>query len=158
MNTKDKIARAMELVRLTVTDSEQNIKCLMIDVVGSTMITGEIGEDIDVLCLVPNVGLEEVGFPGWEYGGSVGEHPDNDRWGSWKRYFGDIGVTVNMLLVTDSEYYIDWLQAAEVCKLLHLVGVPINKRTRIGIHNIIMDGEDAESEFDCICPTASTQK
>lgn len=125
------------------------------EVVGSTYIAGKEDRDIDVLLLVKaDRNVEEMGFDGWAYGGSVGEGNDS-HWGSWKKTFE--GRDLNMLITTDETYFNAWLTAAEVCRYLHcktnsyVDGVkPVIREAdvRIAIHNIIMDDSTANEELN----------
>lgn len=119
-------------------------KGFMIAPVGSSYISGRQDSDVDILVFHPELTyLEELGFDGWAYGGSGGE--GNDQFASWKKEVD--GVLVNMLLTASDTYFLCWTQAAEVCRLLHLSGVSIDKATVIRIHNILMDGSSAEEEL-----------
>ena len=118
------------------------------ELVGSSYITDKLDSDLDILCYVP-VGENQLRvscmtFPGWAYGGSVGENGE-DNWGSWKKYVPGVGE-VNMLVTTDKTYYQAWLTSAEVCRLLHLRGILIPRDVRVSIHNIIMDNSTADYE------------
>lgn len=115
------------------------------EVVGSTYISGRIDSDVDVLCWSPAFDICAMSFSGWAYGGSAGLCPDNDNWMSWKKAVN--GVTVNMLITDKSDYAHKWLNAAEVCRYLHLRGYPIKTCDVHGIHEIIMDGSMAEDEI-----------
>jgi len=83
-----------------------------------------------------------MSFSGWLYGGSVGL--SGDHWMSWKKHVD--GVEVNMLICKHDKYIEDWLTAAEVCRFLHLRGIKLTAGTRHGIHEIIMDDADADSQ------------
>lgn len=120
---------------------EQEVAAKRYALVGSTYISGTPGADVDLLVLVDRH-PDELGFHGWVYGGSGSGY--HEQWGSWKRQVGD--VVVNMLLTSSETYYEAWCTAAEVCRLLHLTGVSSAKDLRIAIHNIIMDGADAEGQ------------
>lgn len=120
-----------------------NIDTYRNDVVGSTYIRDNTESDVDILVHTPDIDLDCAVFGAdWEYGGSVGM--GNDHWMSWKRNVD--GVDVNMLLVNDRLYYDQWLTAAEVCRFLHLKGHSIPSCDVHGIHEIIMDDSDAETE------------
>lgn len=123
---------------------DAGIKARQTSFVGSSYITDRTDGDVDVLCLI-NRDPNDIGFDGWLYGGSV--HEGGDQWGSWKRTVD--GVEVNMLLTQDLTYFMAWCTAAEVCRYLHLSGVTVPRVQRIGIHNIVMDDSDAESEHGC---------
>ena len=92
------------------------------EVVGSTYIKDRADSDVDILVLVKRgellPDLNTLAFSGWAYGGSVGL--GNDSWMSWKRVVN--GVEVNMLLTNRADYFKLWLDAAEVCRFLHLQG------------------------------------
>lgn len=116
--------------------------------VGSTYINGS-GTDIDVLVLVEThqkgVSANEwlIGKEfGWAYGGS--EAMGNDQWASWK--CGD----TNLLVTSDPAYYSAWLTAAETCRALVLLGVPMTKQLRIAVHEVVMGGTSAESVADYV--------
>lgn len=115
--------------------------------VGSAFICDRQDSDVDVLVL-STTSPEEATFPGWEYGGS-GQHAhigDNeDKFGSWKRTVD--GIEVNLLLVADEVYFRRWLDAAEVCRFLHLKGVLLQRGLVHGVHEIIMDDSTAELEI-----------
>ena len=115
-------------------------------VVGSTYIKGTEDSDVDVLVYTPTVSPSEAVFSGWTYGGSGGsiEFDNPDKFGSWKREVG--GVVVNLLLTGSEAYYDAWLTAAEVCRFLHLQGVPLTRGTVHGVHEIVMDDSDSDTE------------
>jgi hypothetical protein len=121
---------------------DKDIAELRHEIVGSTYIKDNHSSDVDILVLDEAMSLEERSFPGWAYGGSVGM--GNDHWMSWKRNVS--GVEVNMLIVTNKEYFNSWLTATEVCRFLHLQGYEIRTASVHGIHEIIMDDGNAEEE------------
>jgi predicted nucleotidyltransferase len=112
------------------------------EIVGSTYIKDKDSSDVDVLVFDESFHLDEMSFGGWEYGGSNGM--GNDHWMSWKHCVD--GVEVNMLLTSRRDYFDAWLTAAEVSRFLHLQGYNLRTATVHGIHEIIMEDTDAESE------------
>jgi hypothetical protein len=123
-------------------------------IVGSSYIADSTEGDVDVLVLVkkePGKYLGEWAFDpesGWLYGGSDPGPEADSHWGSWKKF--TCGREVNLLLTDSKEWYDSFMQAAEVCKFIHLVqqkfGLVPEKTLRYGIHNILMDETDASWE------------
>lgn len=134
---KAAVAEAMALQGFRIKDT---------NIVGSTYIKHRPDGDIDVLVLSDTC-PDEAHFPGWIYGGSGAMRgPDNpDMFGSWKRTVQ--GVEVNLLLVSGETYFRRWLDAAEVCRFMHLKGVPLTRGLVHGIHEIIMADSDAATEI-----------
>lgn len=120
----------------------KSVEELTCEVVGSTFISDKDDSDVDVLVYVEDGSLEEMIYPGWTYGGS--KSPNPDCWVSWVRIVD--GVTINMLVVTDRNYYDSWLKAADVCRFLHLQGYKLRNASVHGIHEIIMEDSDPETE------------
>lgn len=119
------------------------------DVVGSSYIVDRTDSDIDVLVLLNQracMGLEQLVFDGWGYGGSVGVDADG-KWMSWKKHTLEAGE-VNILVTYDETYFHAWMTSAEVCRYLHLRGIVVPREERVAIHNIIMDDSTAEYETD----------
>jgi hypothetical protein len=116
--------------------------------VGSSYITDKTDSDLDILVFVDEgrnqMGVGQMVFNGWAYGGSVGED-GGDNWGSWKKHVPGVGE-VNMLVTTDETYFNAWLTSAEVCRLLHLRGILVPRDVRVGIHSIIMNDSTADYE------------
>lgn len=140
LSNHERTQRALKAVSRAL---DRDISTLTCEIVGSTYIGDKEDSDVDVLVLIEDgESLEEMVYAGWTYGGSKSPRPD--CWVSWKRHAD--GVDVNMLIVTDKQYYNQWLTAAEVCRFMHLQGVKFNSGTVHGIHEIIMDDSDAESE------------
>lgn len=124
------------------------------EVVGSTYISDRTDSDVDILCWDKSFDINNMTFSGWAYGGSGGLCPYDGKWMSWKREVN--GVTVNMLLTRDADYYGKWLTAAEVCRFIHLKAGQLDHEalcdglTRAmvhGVHEIIMDDSTAEDEI-----------
>lgn len=121
-------------------------RVLRTDCVGSTYIRDAEDRDVDVLVLIPDQDLDCLRIDqGWAYGGSIDHSMLGDHWASWTKSVD--GVDVNMLLVNDAAYYHQWVTSAEVCRFLHLKGLPINAGTTHGVHEIIMDYSTAEIEL-----------
>jgi hypothetical protein len=120
----------------------KDIETLLHEVVGSTYIKDNEKSDVDILVLDEKLSLEELIYPGWEYGGST--DMNGDHWMSWKKIVD--GVEINMLITTKLEYFNSWITAAEVCRFLHLQGYTLRSATVHGIHEIIMDDSDAATE------------
>lgn len=118
-------------------------------VVGSRYINDKTEGDLDVLVYAPGDLFEEaVRFAGWEFGGS--SPMESDTWASLTKRID--GILVNLLLVTDRDYFERWATAAEVCRLVKLMqdrGLTIDARAaRVAIHNIVMDDSYAEAEAE----------
>lgn len=111
-------------------------------IVGSTYIQGE-GSDIDCLFLWEKVDVQCIGFPGWDYGGSIGEGNESN-WGSWKK------GNINLLVTSSKESYNAWLTSAEVCRFLSLRKIGLTRDERVAIHNIVMDDSTAEGETESL--------
>lgn len=120
----------------------KKVEDLTYEIVGSTFISDKTDSDVDVLVYVEDGSLEEMIYPGWAYGGSKSANPDH--WVSWTKFVD--GVNVNMLVVTDKPYFMSWLKAADVCRFLHLQGYNIRTSSVHGIHEIIMDESDPDTE------------
>jgi hypothetical protein len=120
--------------------------------VGSTYIYGSTpeGSDVDYLVLVSyktDVAEVFLNDEGWSYGGSSARV--NDKWGSWTKQLrdehGDL-VKANLLMTNDADYYERWVQSAEACKFLVMQGVKLTKGQVHGLHEIVMDDADADSQ------------
>lgn len=104
--------------------------------VGSSYICGE-GEDIDIVMYLPKgtAWLVPVTSIGYQFTGRCSG--EEDEFQTFRK--GPIN-----LMVTDSREFIrDFANAAEVCKYLHKEYGFGDKQTRIRIHRILMNGEDA---------------
>lgn len=114
-------------------------------IVGTAYIEDKDSTDVDILVHLRPGGFSAKGLylEGWSYSGSNSAHT-NDRFASFKRVV--MGVSVNLLVTDDARYFMDWVTAAEVCRFLHVMGVPIPAGVRHGIHEIIMDDSTAEQE------------
>lgn len=142
-----RIEEAKQAVRLELIAQDIKFGELDLEIVGSTYIKDSNDRDVDVLVYVPGANLEALAFEGWNYGGSAGL--GNSHWMSWKKlipFAPNQNVEVNMLLTNKPEYYVNWLSAAEVCRFLHLRGVELPSGCVHGVHEIIMEGVDAETE------------
>lgn len=126
------------LVRANATIEEEAI-------VGTAYIEDKVSTDVDILVLLRPSGfsVEELYLENWTYSGSRAAHT-NGKFASFKRVV--MGVTVNLLVTDDVLYFMDWVTAAEVCRFLHVMGVPIPAGVRHGIHEIIMDDSTAAHE------------
>lgn len=127
---------------------QEYITCLGMEIVGSAYISDREDSDIDVLCHVKCVDdTDAIAFgASWKYGGSGDSHM-NDKFGSWKKHFPEVGV-LNLLVTKDKAYYDAWLTSAEVCRFLHLRGMALPAALVHGVHEIIMDDSDAETEAE----------
>jgi hypothetical protein len=127
-----------------------------IALVGSLFITGETTTDVDILVYVSAVikdsqvqpvKMQEIDLyddsEDWQLGGSF-IHKEQS-WSSWKKVFQD--CLVNLILCNDETLFDNFVKAAEVCRYLHLSGIRIDKRTRLGVHSIIKDRSNADTEF-----------
>lgn len=114
-------------------------------IVGTAYIEDKDSTDVDILVFLrPGCRpAEELYLENWTYSGSNAAHT-NDKFASFKRVV--MGVTVNLLVTSDALYFMDWVTAAEVCRFLHVMGVPVPAGVRHGIHEIIMDDSTAEQE------------
>lgn len=114
--------------------------------VGSTYIKDSACSDVDLLVTTP-LDVNELLFEYWAYGGSTPK--SGDGWCSWKKTIivDDKPVEVNLLVCSDRQYVTAWLNAAEVCRFLSLAGVTLTRGQVHGVHAIIMDDCDAESEL-----------
>lgn len=120
-----------------------------IEIVGSAYIRDCETSDVDVLVYIPkawfdahSTSLEILHFPGWMYGGSDGAC--GSQWESFTQTVQ--GVEVNMLITNSYEYFVDWCNAAEVCRFLHLKGITLPTALVHGVHEIVMEGASAEDE------------
>ena len=111
-------------------------------IIGSTYIADKETADVDVLLTVP-LNPNELGFDGWEYGGSTPKC--GDAWGSWRRTVG--GVDVNLLICGHTGYIERWLTSTEVCRYLHLQGINLRTCNVHAVHAIIMDDRCATDEL-----------
>lgn len=119
-------------------------------VVGSSYIHQEIRNDVDILVLSPfRRSLRDVfTSSGWVEGGSQ-DLTLNTCWVSMKKLYDDEGkaVVINVIIVENEDYFNKWVRAAEACRFLVSMGVPLKRGQTHGVHAIIMDDCDAEGEL-----------
>lgn len=147
MSNADRIKHATivafeALVACEYITADRNDETPCLAVVGSTYIQDKEDSDVDLLFLRP-ADPTELSFDGWVYGGSTPMCGDN--WCSWKKTSD--GVEVNLIVCSSQDYIDAWLASADVCRFLHLKGVPLNRGIVHGVHEIIMDGSDVETQL-----------
>lgn len=144
MDNVERIGIAKRAVRAALQNVFPHLedKPIRMEVVGSTYISERTDSDVDVLVCVPFV-VDTAHFPGWVSGGSASDS-GNGNFQSWKRV--EDGVLVNLLGCSSMEYINSWLTAAEVCRFLHIRGIPLDTGAVHGVHEIVMDDSTAVVE------------
>lgn len=115
---------------------------MLVHLVGSRFITGgERGNDWDVLFLVGdlNEALKESEENG--YKSDLRGYVDLSREQFTSVSRGDH----NVLFVKDVDYFRKWVLSAEVCRVLHLMGVEMTRQHRVAVHEVIRERKTPEA-------------
>lgn len=102
-------------------------------IVGSVYILGE-GNDLDVLVRAEdaNDAMDRLETEGYRPTGNPSGEEDD--------FLTLRKGHINVIVTQSQEFFDNFLEAAEVCKLLKLT----SKQDRIAVHRVLMDGESAE--------------
>jgi GrpB-like predicted nucleotidyltransferase (UPF0157 family) len=108
--------------------------------VGSTYISGGMGNDLDLVAVVGLCGTTE--HAALKDAGYTDTHNDGYEEDGFRTFRnGDL----NVMLTHNREWARAFAQSAEVCKVL---GGPLDKVTRVAIHRVIMNRETAEDALE----------